>query len=79
MDPLAVIRALAAPTRAAIVAAVAHGPLSIGELAEHLGRSVGTISPAVYALVEAGLVRVERRGRRHLVTARWREINLVCS
>ncbi|HEX7603107.1 MAG TPA: ArsR family transcriptional regulator [Polyangiaceae bacterium] len=76
---LAVIRALAAPTRAAIVAAVAQGPLSIGELAEHLDLSVGTISPAVYALVEAGLVRVERRGRRHLVTARWREINLVCS
>lgn len=77
VDPTAVVRALAAPSRVAILAALANGPLAVGEIAERIERSIGTVSVHVSHLEDAGLVVVRRRGRRHLVRARWRDLRLV--
>lgn len=77
MDTSAVVRALAAPSRVAILAALADGPLAVGEIAERVDRSVGTVSVHISRLEEAGLVVVRRRGRRHLVRARWGNLRLV--
>lgn len=77
MDPIAVVRALAVPSRVAILAALADGPLAVGEIAERVDRTIGTVSVHISRLEEVGLVVVRRRGRRHLVRARWRDLRLV--
>lgn len=77
VDPAAVVRALAVPSRVAILAALADGPLAVGEIAERIERTIGTVSVHVSHLEEAGLVVVRRRGRRHLVRARWGNFRLV--
>ncbi len=77
MEPTVVVRALAVPSRVAILAALADGPLAVGEIAERVDRSIGTVSVHVSRLEEAGLVVVRRRGRRHLVRARWGNLRLV--
>lgn len=67
-DP--VWRALADPRRRRILAALRAGPRTTGELAERFEISRYGVMKHLATLVEAGLVRVERRGRErwnHLV------------
>lgn len=65
--PLApVFKALADPTRRAILRALRDGPLSAGALAERFPLARSTLSQHLGVLLEAGLVEVERDGRRRI-------------
>lgn len=55
--------ALADPTRRAIVSRLAHGEATVGELAAPFELTLPAVSKHVDVLVEAGLVKRERRGR----------------
>ncbi len=55
--------ALADPTRRAIVARLAQGPATVGELAEPFDTSFAAISKHVGVLDQAGLLQKERAGR----------------
>jgi len=60
-----------------ILAAVEERPLSMSALASEIGLSLSGTSWAAWRLQEAGLVRIHRRGRRHVVIAKWRSLRLV--
>ena len=69
-DPLSrVFFALADPTRRAILARLANGAATIGELAAPFRLSLPTVSRHVSALEKAGLVAKERN-------AQWRTVHL---
>ena len=59
----ATFSALADPTRRAIVAQLATGEVSLGQLAEPFDMSQTAVSKHVKVLADAGLVVVEKRGR----------------
>ena len=61
--------ALAAPTRRAILARLARGPASVGELAAPFDLSLPAVSRHLKVLEAAGLIRRERR-------AQWRRCHL---
>ena len=61
-----VFRALADATRRGMLARLALGEKSIGELAEPFAMSLAGASKHVKVLEDAGLVRREVRGRTHL-------------
>ena len=61
-----VFRALGDSTRRGMLASLALGEKSIGELAEPFAMSFAGISKHVKVLEEAGLVRREVRGRTHI-------------
>ena len=63
-----VFRALADPTRRAIVASVADHELTIGALAAPLPMSFEAVSKHVRTLESAGLVRRRRVGREHRIS-----------
>ncbi len=56
--------ALADPTRRAIVARLAAGPRTVGELAEPFDMSFAAVAKHVNVLDGAGLIAKERDGRR---------------
>jgi DNA-binding transcriptional ArsR family regulator len=63
-DPLSpVFSALADPTRRAILAHLALGETSVGELAEPFAMSLPAVSKHLNVLETAGLIRRERQGR----------------
>jgi DNA-binding transcriptional ArsR family regulator len=51
------------PTRTQIVRVLSAGPLSVGELANTLGRSKSATSQHLRVLRDAGVVSARRRGR----------------
>ena len=55
--------ALADPTRRAIVATLAKGPKTVGELARPFDMSLAAVSKHVHVLDRAGLVRRVKQGR----------------
>ena len=59
---LAVLEAIAEPTRQRILDAVRDGERSVGELVEHVGMHQPGVSRHLKVLREAGLVVVSRRG-----------------
>ena len=61
-------RALADPTRRGMIASLALGDKSIGELAEPFAMSFAGASKHVKVLEDAGLVARRRRGRTHLIS-----------
>ncbi|WP_308365980.1 MULTISPECIES: metalloregulator ArsR/SmtB family transcription factor [unclassified Microbulbifer] len=61
----AVFRALADPTRRAILRSLADGPGTVSELAEPFEMSLVAASKHIRVLERAGLVRREVRGRTH--------------
>ena len=61
--------ALAAPTRRAILARLARGPATVGELAQPFDMSLPAVSRHLKVLETAGLIRRERR-------AQWRRCHL---
>lgn len=61
-----VFAALAAPQRQEILQLVRDEPRSVGEIAEQCGASQQAISHHLQVLKEAGLVEMQRSGRRHL-------------
>lgn len=63
-DP--VLRAIADPTRRTILERIRESPVTVGELAEELPVSQPAVSQHLGHLREAGLVRMEKRGRRHI-------------
>ncbi|WP_341675489.1 metalloregulator ArsR/SmtB family transcription factor [Niveibacterium sp. SC-1] len=63
-DPLnAVFRALAEPTRRAIVLQLSRGRASVSDLAAPLDLSLAAVVQHVQALEESGLVRTQKLGR----------------
>ncbi len=61
-----VFAALAAPQRQQILRLVRDGPMSVGEIADGCGASQQAVSHHLQVLKEAGLVEMQRSGRRHL-------------
>jgi len=61
--------ALAAPTRRAILARLARGPATVGELARPFDMSLPAVSRHLKVLETAGLIRRERQ-------AQWRRCHL---
>jgi DNA-binding transcriptional ArsR family regulator len=60
------LAALADPTRRAVFERLRSGPLSVGEIAARLPVSRPAVSQHLRTLKEAGLVRHEADGARHL-------------
>ena len=63
-----VFQALADPTRRGMLARLALGEKTVGELAEPFAMSFAGASKHVKVLEEAGLIRREVRGRTHICT-----------
>jgi DNA-binding transcriptional ArsR family regulator len=61
-----VLDALGDPTRRAIVEALRGGPVAVGRIADGLPVSRPAVSRHLRVLAEAGLVRVQSAGSRHL-------------
>jgi DNA-binding transcriptional ArsR family regulator len=55
--------ALADPTRRAIVARLATGPLTVTELAEPFDMSLAAVSKHIHVLDRAGVLKRDRQGR----------------
>ena len=68
MGSAAMLRALAEPNRQAILKLVRDKPRSVGEIGEHFDISQQAVSQHLQVLAEAGLVDVERDGKRRLYT-----------
>ncbi|VXC52091.1 ArsR/SmtB family transcription factor [Sphingomonas sp. AX6] len=66
----ATFQALADPTRRAMLAHLANGERSIGELAEPFTMSFAGASKHVATLEKAGLIERRRQGRQYLCTLR---------
>jgi len=60
-------RALADPTRRGMLASLARGEKSIGELAEPFAMSFAGASKHVKVLEDAGLIARRKKGRTHLI------------
>jgi len=75
-DGLTALRALAEDTRARIVGSLLETPLDVSEISELLGVPQYNVSKHLRILREAGLLTVEKDGRRHLYALadgiRWR-------
>lgn len=63
-----VFQALSDPTRRGMLASLALGEKTVGELAEPFAMSFAGASKHVKVLEEAGLIRREVRGRSHVCT-----------
>lgn len=61
-----VFAALAAPQRQEILRLVRDEPMSVGDIAEGCGASQQAVSHHLQVLKDAGLVQMQRVGRRHL-------------
>jgi len=59
----AVLDALGDPTRRAMIALLARGPVSVSALSEPLGVSVTAVGQHLRLLEQAGLAASEKRGR----------------
>jgi DNA-binding transcriptional ArsR family regulator len=62
----AVLRALAEPNRQAILRLVRDKPRSVNEIGEHFDISQQAVSQHLQVLADAGLVDVQRDGKRRL-------------
>jgi DNA-binding transcriptional ArsR family regulator len=65
-EPIALdrsFRALADPTRRAILVRLAHGPATVGELAEPFALSLPAISRHLKVLAEAAMIHNQRDGK----------------
>ena len=60
-----VFRALSDPTRRAVIAALANGERSVGELAEPFDMSLAAVSKHLRTLEDAGLIERTVTGRTH--------------
>jgi DNA-binding transcriptional ArsR family regulator len=67
-------RALADPTRRGMLASLALGAKSIGELAEPFDMSFAGASKHVKVLEDAGLIARRKVGRTHLITVEARPL-----
>src|SRR5690242_1337573 len=67
-------RALADPTRRGMIASLALGDKSIGELAEPFAMSFAGASKHVKVLEDAGLLKRRKVGRTHVITLEARPL-----
>ena len=65
-DCVVALKALGEDTRVRIVGLLIAAPLDVGEIARRVGVSQYNVSKHLRILREAGLLQVEKRGRRHL-------------
>lgn len=64
-----IFQALADPTRRAMLAALAQGPVAVSDLAEPTGLRLPTVMKHLGVLEMAGLIRSEKQGRTRLCAA----------
>ena len=69
-DPRPVFAALGDPTRCALIARLAYGPATAGQLAELADMSRPGVSQHLRVLRDAAIVRTSREGRFH-----WYELD----
>lgn len=69
-DVDATFRALAEPTRRAIVERLGNGPASVTELARPFDMSLAAVVQHLQVLEESGIIRSEKRGRIRTCTLR---------
>ena len=62
------LRALAEDTRVRIIGLLISSPLDVNEIADRVGVSQYNVSKHLRVLREAGLLQLEKAGRRHLYT-----------
>jgi DNA-binding transcriptional ArsR family regulator len=67
-DCVVALRALGEETRVRIVGLLIDKPLEVGEIANQLAASAYNVSKHLRVLREAGLLKVDKRGRKHLYT-----------
>jgi DNA-binding transcriptional ArsR family regulator len=67
-DCVVALRALGEETRVRIVGLLIDKPLEVGEIANRLGASAYNVSKHLRILREAGLLKVDKQGRKHLYT-----------
>jgi len=65
-DCVVALKALAEDTRVRIVALLIDKPLDVGEIAQRVGASPYNVSKHLRILREAGLLKVQKNGRKHL-------------
>jgi ArsR family transcriptional regulator len=65
-----VIKALAHPSRIYVVARLARGDASVGELVDDIGSDVSTVSKHLSVLKQAGLLHDRKEGNRVLYSLR---------
>ena len=63
---VSLLRVLADPTRLRVLALLSQAELSVGEIARSLAMGQSRVSNHLKVLREAGLIEVERDGRRRL-------------
>ena len=68
IDCLAVLRALSEPTRLRIMRALLKEPLSVTDIGRRLRVSQYNVSKHLRILREAGLLELEKEGKKHLFT-----------
>jgi DNA-binding transcriptional ArsR family regulator len=73
----AALDALGDPSRRSIVELLGHGPLAVGEIADHLPISRPAVSRHLRLLGEAGLVAHRAEGTRHVYELRAEGIEAV--
>ena len=72
-----VLRAVADRNRRLILSAIRSRPRAVGEIANDLALSQQTASHHLHVLSDAGLVRQERNGTRHLYLLRTDGLDVV--
>lgn len=69
-DCVVALRALGEETRVRIMGLLIGAPLDVNEIARQVGASQYNVSKHLRILREAGLLQVEKRGRRHVYALR---------
>ncbi len=72
-----IFRALADPSRRAMVERLTHGHASLGALAEPLEMTLSAVQQHLSILRDAGLVSTEKVGRTRMCTLRIEQLDLV--
>jgi DNA-binding transcriptional ArsR family regulator len=72
-----VFRAIADPTRRALLDRLARGEHAVNRLAKRFDCSLPAVSQHLKVLRGAGLVREERRGRQRIYTADWKPLKRI--
>ena len=65
LDCIAALKALGEETRLRILRLLFKKPLSVGQIAEYLGASQYNVSKHLRIMREAGLLEIEKKGKRH--------------
>lgn len=72
-----VFQAIADPTRREIITLVAHGPLTLNDVADRFDVSRQAISKHIKILTECGIIVIEQQGRERYCSVQPKELDEV--